>query len=160
MKENKTVFDFLGQTLTVFGFTMLILNIFCIFFGNSAKGYSSIFELGDQGISVKTAFQFLCVSALISGTKLVFFTDVIIKKMPIWLRTVCMLITVVIINLTFIILFKWFPINEPEPWAMFFICFVISFLGSWLVMITKEKAENRKMEEALRRLKETEDNTK
>lgn len=160
MKENKTVFDFLGQTLIVFGFTMLILNIFCIFFGNSAKGYSSIFALGSQGVSVKTAFQFLFVSVLISGTKLIFFTDVIIKKMPIWLRTVCMLITVVIINLTFIIMFKWFPVNQWQPWAMFFICFGISFLGSWLVMITKEKTENKKMEEALRRLKETEDNTK
>lgn len=160
MKENKTVFDFLGQTLTVFGFTMLILNIFCIFFGDSAKEYSSIFALGSQGISVKTAFQFLIVSVLISGTKLIFFTDVIIKKMPIWLRTACMLITVVIINLTFIIMFKWFPVNQWQPWAMFFICFGISFLGSWFVMITKEKTENRKMEEALRRLKETEDNTK
>lgn len=160
MKDNKTVFDFLGQTLTVFGFTMLTLNIFCIFFGNSAKGYSSIFELGSQGVSVKTAFQFLFVSVLISGTKLIFFTDVIIKKMPIWLRTACMLIIVIIIMSAFITLFKWFPVNQWQPWAMFFICFGISFVGSWLVMITKEKTENKKMEEALRRLKETEDNTK
>ena len=71
-----------------------------------------------------------------------------------------MLITVVIINLTFIIMFKWFPVRQWQPWAMFFICFGISFAGSWLVMITKEKTENKKMEEALRRLKETEDNTK
>lgn len=158
MDENKTIFNYLSQIMVVYGFTMLLMNIFCLVFGNSAKGFSSMFELGNQGVPVGNAFQFLLVSALIIGIKSIFFTDIFIKKMPIWLRTICMLVSVVIIIAAFIIAFNWFPVNMWQPWAMFFICFGISFLGSCLIMTIKEKTENKQMEEALRRLKEKEKN--
>lgn len=157
MDEKKSIFSYLGQVMIVFGFAILVMNIFCLIVGNSAKGFSSMFELGNQGIPVKIAFQFLLVSFLIIGLRIIFFTDLLIKKMPIWLRTICMLVSVVIIIAGFIIAFHWFPINMWQPWAMFFICFGISFLGSYFIMSVKEKAENRQMEEALRRLKGRED---
>ena len=156
MDEKKTIFNYLAQVMIVFGFAMLVMNIFCLVFGNSAKDFSSMFELGSQGIPAKIAFQFLLVSALIIGLRSIFFTDMLIKKMPIWLRTICMLVSVVIIIAAFIIAFHWFPVNMWQPWAMFFICFGISFLGSYFIMAIKEKEENRQMEEALRRLKEKE----
>ena len=154
MEEKKTIFDYLAQVMIIFGFAMLTLNIFCLIFGNAAKDISAIFKLGDQGIPVKITLQFLCVSALITGGRFVFFTDIIIQKMSIGLRTVCMLTFSVIIIAVFIIIFKWFPVNMWEPWAMFFICFGLSFLGSWFVVTVKEKVENKRMEDALRRLKE------
>ena len=154
MEEKKTIFDYLAQVMIIFGFAMLVLNIFCLFFGNAAKDISAIFELGDQGIPVEITFQFLFISALITGLRFVFFTDIIIKKMSIWLRTICMLTIVVIIIAAFIFFFNWFPVNMWQPWAMFFVCFGLSFLGSCLVVIVKEKVENKRMEEALRRLKE------
>ena len=160
MEEKKTIFDYLAQVMIIFGFAMLVLNIFCLVFGNAAKDISTIFELGDQGIPVEITLQFLCVSALITGLRFVFFTDVIIKKMPIWLRTIYMLTLVVIIIAAFIIIFNWFPVNMWQPWAMFFVCFGLSFLGSCTVVIVKEKLENKRMEEALRRLKEKEGNEK
>ena len=160
MDEKKTIFDYLAQVMIIFGFAILVLNIFCLVFGNDAKDISAIFALGDQGIPVGIALQFLCVSFLITGVRFVFFTDVIIQKMAIWLRTICMLICVVIIIAAFIIIFNWFPVNMWKPWAMFFVCFGLSFLGSYLVVIVKEKVENKRMEEALRRLKEKEGNEK
>ena len=160
MEEKKTIFDYLAQVMIIFGFAMLVLNIFCLVFGNAAKDISAIFELGDQGIPVGITLQFLCVSFLIAGVRFLFFTDVIIQKMPIWLRTVCMLTFVVIIIAAFIIIFNWFPVNMWQPWAMFFVCFGLSFLGTYTVVIVKEKVENKRMEEALRRLKEEEENRK
>jgi len=156
MDEKKTIFNYLAQVMIIFGFAMLVMNIFCLFFGNSAKDFSSMFELGDQGIPVKIAFQFLIVSALIIGLRVIFFTDMLIKKMPIWLRTICMLVSIIIIISVFIVAFRWFPVDMWQSWAMFFICFSISFLGSYIIMAIKEKTENRQMEEALRRLKEKE----
>ena len=156
MEEKKTIFDYLAQVMILFGFTMLVLNIFCPVVGNAAKDVSSIFALGSQGISVGIALQFLCVSVLITAVRFVFFTDVIVKRMPIWLRTVCMLSFVIMIIAAFIILFHWFPVNMWKPWAMFFVCFGLSFLGSFFVVTIKEKVENKRMEEALRRLKEKE----
>lgn len=157
MDEKKSIFDYLAQILIIFGFTILVMNIFCFAFGNTAKNFSSMFELGNQGLSVTITFQFLCVSVFITGARIIFFTDVLIKKMPIWLRTVFMLISIVTIMITFIVAFHWFPIDMWQPWAMFFLCFGISFLASCLVMALKEKTENRRMEEALRLLKEKEE---
>lgn len=159
MEEKKTIFDYLSQVLIVFGFTILMINIFCLVFGNQAKDVSAMFELGNQGIPTKIVFQFFCVSALIVGVRLVFFTDVFVKKMPIWLRTICMLTAIVIIIVVFVIAFDWFPTNMWKPWAMFFICFGVSFFGSYFVMIIRERIENKQMEEALRRLKEKEGKT-
>jgi len=156
MEEKKTIFDYLFQIMVVFGFSMLLINIFCLVFGNSAKGFSAMFELGNQGIPVKIAFEFLCVSALITGIRFLFFTDICIKKMPVWARTICMLTSVVTVITAFIIIFDWFPVNMWQPWVMFFLCFGISFIVSYFVMIIKEKVENRKMQEALERLKEKE----
>ena len=156
MEKRKTVFDYLAQVMIVFGFTMLALNVLCVVLGNSAKDFSAMFELGDQGIPAKIAFQFLCVSALIIGVKLVFFTDMLIKNMPIWLRTICMLAVIIVIIVIFSVAFSWFPVDRWQSWAAFLISFGLSFLGSYLVVVMKEKIENRKMEEALRRIKEKE----
>lgn len=160
MDKKKSILDYLAQVMIVFGFAMLVMNILCLACGDSAKDFSSMFELGNRGVPVKTAFQFLCVSVLIIGLRIVFFTDMLIKKVPIWLRTVCMLVSVVIVIAAFIAAFHWFPIGMWQPWAMFFVCFGISFLGSYFVMAIKEKAENRRMEEALQRLKEKEKSRK
>ena len=154
MEEKRTIFDYLAQVMIIFGFTTLILNIFCLAFGASAKDISAIFALGAQGIPTGISFQFLCVSALLTGARYVFFTDRIIKKMPVWLRCICMLTCAVILIAAFIIRFHWFPAGMWQPWLMFFLCFGICFTGSCLFVTLKEKAENKRMEEALRRLKE------
>lgn len=156
MEEKKTVFNYLSQVLIVFGFAMLTMNIFCLAFGNSAKDLSPMFALGSQGLPIEIVFQFLLLSAMIIGLRFIFFTDIFIKKMPIYLRTILMLTSVIIIMTAFIAAFHWFPINMWQPWVMFFICFIVSFLGSYFVMILKEKTENKRMAEALQRLKETE----
>ena len=160
MEEKRTIFDYLAQVLIVFGFAMLTLNVLCLVFGNSAKDFSAMFALGDQGIPAQIVFQFLGVSVLIVGVRFLFFTDIVIKKMPIWLRTVCMLTAIVMIIAVFVIAFDWFPADMWQAWAMFFVCFILSFLGSYLVMIVRAKVENDRMDEALRRLKEMEEKIK
>lgn len=160
MEEKRTVFDYLAQVLIIFGFAMLTLNVFCLVFGNSAKEFSAMFALGDRGIPVQIVFQFLVVAALLVGVRFLFFTDMVIKKMPVWLRTVCMLTVIVIIIAAFVIAFDWFPVNMWQPWAMFFICFILSFLGSYFVMMVKAKVENDRMDEALQRLKKMEEKIK
>lgn len=154
MEKKKTVFDYLAQVFTIFGFAMMVMNVFCLVFGDSAKEFSAMYELGSQGIPVNIAFQFFCVSILIVCVRFIFFTDSIIKKMPVWLRTISMLAAIVIIIAAFVIVFHWFPTDLWQPWVMFFVCFGLSFLGSYFVMRIKENTENKKMEEALRRLKE------
>ena len=156
MDENKGIFDYLTQVMVVFGFSMLVLNIFCVIFGDSAQRLSSMFALGSQGLSVEMAFQYLGISALIVGMRFLFFTDRLIKNMSIPLRTVCMLGSVLLIAVAFIIRFQWFPADMWQAWAMFLFCFIVCFLGSYSVMLLKEKTENRKLNEALSKLKKKE----
>ena len=105
MDKKKNILDYLAQVMIVFGFTMLVMNILCLACGDSAKDFSSMFELGSQGVPLKTTFQLLCVSLLVIGLRIIFFTDMLIKKMPIWLRTICMLVSVVIVIAAFITMF-------------------------------------------------------
>ena len=160
MEEKRTVFDYLAQVLIIFGFAMLTLNVFCLVFGNSAKEFSAMFALGEQGIPAQIVFQFLAISVLLVGVRFLFFTDMVIKRMPIWLRTVCMLTVIVMIIAVFVIAFDWFPADMWQPWVMFFVCFILSFLGSCFVMTVREKVENDRMDEALQRLKEMEEKAK
>ena len=150
MERRKNIFDFLAQVLTIFGFVVLVLNLFCLIFGESAKDYSTIFAL------VAVMAEYFALSVLVAAARFLFFTDRVIRRMAIWLRTVCMLGTVLLSITAFILLFDWFPVDQWQPWAMFLLCFALSFLGSLLVMTLKERMENRQLAAALRRVQEEE----
>lgn len=154
MEERKTVFDYLGQIFMIYGITITVLNIFCLLFGESAKELSTMFSIGSNGLRVSTMAQFFGVSVIVVVLRFVFFTDVVIKNMSMAVRTICMVILVLLTISIFILIFDWFPVHMWQPWAMFFLCFGICFIISMAVTVVKEKAENRKMEEALKRIKQ------
>lgn len=158
MEDRKTIFDYIGQIFTIFGLTILILNIFCILFGESAgkAAGSSMFSLGKEGISVATMLQFFTVAIWVTLARFLFFTDIVIKNMRIVYRTFGMVTAILGIIAAYVVLFNWFPVDEWLPWVMFFICFLICFGISLMITSLKERMENRKMEEALARLKHEE----
>ena len=51
-------------------------------------------------------------------------------------------------------IFNWFPVTMPIPWIMFFICFFVCTLISTIISILKERSENKRMKEALEKMKE------
>ncbi len=157
MEERKTIFDYIGQIFVIFGFSMIFLMILCYSFGTSAKGYSSIFELGAQGLTVSTMAQFLLTSTIIVLFRFIFFTDVLIKNLSITGRTIGMFISVIVMIVLFVWWFEWFPVNDLKPWIMFFVCFIVSTAGGVGISAIKEKMENKKMQEALERMKEREE---
>lgn len=154
MKKSETIFDYLGQILMVFGGTILVLNLFCVLFGAEEQMHSTMFALGNQGLSVSTVLQFLAMSAIITTLKFLLFSDVLMKKVSTVVRIICMFTLVMLCIVVFIVVFDWFPVNQWEAWLMFFLCFGLSVAVSTGLTALKEKTENRKMEEALKRLKE------
>lgn len=156
MKKKETVFDYIVQIFVSFGFTVVALNIFCILFGEEAREYSTIFSLGGEGLSVQTMLQFLLTSSIIVTLRFIFFTDGLIKKVSIAIRTIGMFGSIIVMMALFIYLFGWFPVNMWQAWAMFFICFGVCAGVSAVVSALNEKLENKKMEEALQRLKQGE----
>lgn len=154
MEDRKTLFDYIGQVFIIFGFSIVILNLFCALVGEYAQDVSSIYSLGKEGLSTATMMQFFGVSICITILRFLFFTDRVIRQMSITTRTVCMLLSIIALIIVSALMFEWFPVDMWQPWAGFLITFALCFTGSMFVTRMKEKTENRKMEEALQRLKE------
>lgn len=154
MDRNFSPLKYLSQVFMIYGITTVLLNIFCIVFGESAHGLSTIFSLGTAGVGVATSFQFLLAVSVIVGLRVIFTTDILIKKMPLAARIIALFAGAFATILVFIFVFDWFPADLPLAWIMFIVCFVISCAVSTLISVLAEKNENRRLEEALKRYKE------
>ena len=156
MDNKPTILDYLSQVFMIFGIAVLTLNIFCLLFGDSARDISTIFTLGNAGLSVTTMFQFLLAIGITILFRFIFMTDILIKKMPLAARIITMFAAAFLNIMAFVILCGWFPVDNLMAWIMFLISFAISCTVSTAVSLLKEKMENRKLAEALNRLKEEE----
>ncbi|MDE7398362.1 MAG: DUF3021 family protein [Oscillospiraceae bacterium] len=156
MDKNFSVLKFLSQVFIIYGITTGLLNILCILFGTSAYGLSTIFSLGNSGVSVATSLQFLFAVSIIVGLRSILMTDILIKKMPLAARIITMFVCAFATIIIFIFLFDWFPADLPLAWIMFIVCFIVSCTVGTLLSVLAEKQENRKLEKALKRYKEEE----
>lgn len=156
MEERKTIFDYVEQVMEIFGFSIVMLNIFCILFGEDAREFSSMFSMGGEGLRIGTMMQFLSMAVWIVLFRFLFFTDVVIKNMRVVYRACGMIISILVIMVIYVSAFMWFPVDDWLPWVMFFACFLISFTVSLAVSTFKEKMENKRMEEALQKIKKKE----
>ncbi len=152
--EKKTIFEYLQHVMTVYGIAVVSLWIFCFLFGEQAKGYSSMFAMGSGGVPAATLGQFLILSVAITVLRWIFFTDAVIKKCAIAIRTILMLAGVVLTVGIEAALFKWFPVDQAKPWMMFLLCFMGYAIASVGITTLMEKSENKKMQDALDRMKE------
>lgn len=153
MENKKNILDYAGQVFMIFGLVVFCLVILCTIFGEDAKEYSTMFRLGNTGLSRYTLLQFLVMSMIIVTFRLLFFTDIVLKKASLAVRTIGMFSSIIVILVMFTFCFDWFPVNQWQPWVMLFVCFGISVTISTGVSVLHERLENQKMDEALRRLK-------
>ncbi len=153
MESKPTILKFLSKIFTIYGVTMLILNIFALVFGAEAKGFSTIFEYGNCALSIKTSLQFLLATFILVFVETVFMTDIFIKKMKTATRIILMFVSIFAVVTAFVAIFGWFPMDMALPWIMFIICFGICSTVSTVISIISEKQENQKLEEALKKFK-------
>lgn len=154
MDKKPTIFDYLSQVFMIFGITILLLNIFCLIFGDIAREFSTIFTLGSEGLSVETMLQFLLAIAITITFRFIFMTDLIIKKMPLLARIIVLFSAAFVNIVVFVIVCGWFSVNNLLAWIMFLISFAVSCTLSTLISILMERTENRRLAEALNKLKE------
>lgn len=153
MIKKSTIFDYLTQIMIIWGISVLSLCLFCSLFGEVAKQYSSMFQLGKTGVAVVTLMQYLLSSVIITSLRWLIFTDILIKRVSIVIRTVVMFVCVILLTGIFAAIFRWFPIDDIKSWIMFFVCFFVCSCISVVVSAIKEKSDNKKMQEALEHLK-------
>lgn len=154
MSNNKSIFSFAAQVLTLFAVNILILMLLAAFVGDLAKGMSSIYQMGSKGLASETMLQFLLSSVIVIALKEFFYSERIFKKLVTLWRTVLMLLSVMLVSVLFIIIFRWFSLEDPYGWAGFFICYIGTCFLAILFMIVKTKLEGRKYKELLISYKE------
>lgn len=149
MNQKNTIFGFLNHVLVIFGITVICLIVFVGLFGEDAEGVSTIFGLGDKGITIATLLQYLLLSVLITALRLLYFTDKFVKKVSIAVRTILMFVSIIIAIAIFAAVFGWFPVHMWQAWLAFFVCFALSAGISTAVSVIKEKSDNEKLQAAL-----------
>ena len=153
--ENKITFKygFLNQILIIFSTGILFLTIIGGLIGDSAKRSSTMFSLGNEGLSFSVILQFLAVAVMIAALKEFIYSEKLLKNMMTLWKTVIFLFSIIVIIIGFIIVFGWFPVNNVEGWIGFFLSFGVCFLISTLSMVIRTKLESRKYEESFERYK-------
>jgi hypothetical protein len=154
MNDRKTIIDYITQVLSLFGFTMIIMMSFSLLFGESAKGYTTLFANGKAGVSAEVMVQFLVLSLINVFIRFLFLSDRIIKEMLITIRIVLTLMAVLISISIFIIIFGWFPIHMWQPWTLFVGSFLMCSAIGTFITSAQNKMENKKLAEGLANLRE------
>ncbi|MBO4460440.1 MAG: DUF3021 family protein [Clostridiales bacterium] len=157
MEDNKTVFNYLGELFSTYGIILLIFVVLNYLLGDIANGYSSFFELGKGGLTTATMLQLFLLSVIICIARNLFLTDRWIKKLRIVIRNTLFFVTITISIIIFVLLFGWFPANDITAWIGFILSFAICSVAGVLLSKLREQTENKKMEKALERFKDTED---
>ena len=149
MEENKTVFNYIGRVFAIYGIVVLVFIVLTGVIGDITKGYSPLFELGGDGISLPVLCELLLLAVMITITQFVFLTDKMIMIMSMLVRNVLFFLTIMIVMVIMILAFKWFTIDDLTAWIGFVVSYAVSMIVSALITKLKEKTENIKMQEAL-----------
>lgn len=150
MEENKTIFDYLGQLFATYGITVAILMVLTILIGEHTNDISSLYSLGNRGLSIQTLAQLFLFSVIITISQIAFLTDKWIKNIQMVIRNILFFGTICVT----VALFSWFPIGNIKAWIGFLISFILCSTISVGITRLAENAENKKLEQALKKLKE------
>ncbi len=149
MGKEKYLMSFLNDVVANFGFIILMVAISAMLVGEFAKDVSSVFTLGDIGLSLNTILQFFVFSFFTTTINRVFLSDLIIKNLSSIKRVMYMSISICIIAFVFIFIFNWFPINMIGAWITFLTLSFICIMCATIITFRKEQNYNKKMEQAL-----------
>ena len=102
MDKKKGILWYFSQVFMLYGIIILFISAGCKLYGEEGAAISTIFSLGDKGLAVSTMFEFFLVIVIIVLLRLIFMTDMIIKKMPLVLRSVAMITVGLLVAIGFI----------------------------------------------------------
>ncbi len=153
MDDNKNIFDYIKQLFTSFGIVVLLFIAINIIIGNEAGSVSSLFALGAKGLSTATLLQLLFLVLIITVAQNIFLSDLVIKNMALVVRNILFFATIMAAITVFAVVFGWFPLNNIAAWIGFIVSFAFCSVISSVIMRLEENAENKKMQDALNRLK-------
>lgn len=156
-KESRNIFKFLSGVLCAFALSMIIMITLVLLVGEDAKAYSSIFQLGSQGIALSTLLQFLLAAGINTVIGWIFAAESVFPRVSAVGKQLLIIGSNGIIVMLFVYIFEWFPIDMWQAWVGFVVCFCVCTAAAILVMFLKTRIENKWFEESLRKYHEKEE---
>ena len=153
MEDRKTIFNYIGQMFSIYGVMIVIFVVINLIIGDNAGSVSTLFSLGKTGLSTATLLELLLLTLIVTAAQSIFLTDVVIKNMALIVRNILFFATILVAITVFASVFGWFPLTDPAAWIGFIVSFAVCAAVSAFLMRLEENAENKKMQEALNRLK-------
>ncbi len=153
MEDRKTIFNYISQMFSIYGVMIVIFVVINLIIGDNAGSVSTLFSLGKTGLSTATLLELLLLTLIVTAAQSIFLTDVVIKNMALIVRNILFFATILVAITVFASVFGWFPLTDPAAWIGFIVSFAVCAAVSAFLMRLEENAENKKMQEALNRLK-------
>lgn len=150
--KNK-ISEFINKTFFIFGIIIFFLALESLVVGDSAKEVTTIFAIDGFGLPTKIIFQFLGLSMVVVVINQMMFHPKFLVNFSDKNRLILTVGLCFIAALLFIVIFKWFEMDSMISWGYFILCFLISYGLSNILATSKEKRENKKLEEALKEYK-------
>jgi len=138
-------------SILAISFVGLLLNLFA----PEEHDIPTLFASGGIGLPYSIIFQVAGFSLILAFFSIIIISDRLIKKMRFWQRIILLFISAIITFSIFVIIFKWFPVNDPLAWLGFFISTFICFVFSLGLTFIKFKIERKKYNTLLEKYKKT-----
>ena len=148
-EQNESMFSakLLRNFGTIFTFSILSMTIAARIvtrFSPEVKNLSTLFTLGEAGLSFNTILQIAGFSLLLDFFMVLIFSEIFIKNMRFLRRTVHFSYVSLLTLSVFSLVFKWFPANDPLAWLGFILSTIICFAASIGLTLLKLKLEGKK----------------
>ncbi|HCC37035.1 MAG TPA: hypothetical protein DEQ14_05185 [Treponema sp.] len=133
-----------GGTFSATIITVTITGMLLARYNVNVGGAFNLFSLGGNGIAYKTILQLAASSALLAFFSVVLFGEWFFPTLRFAWRIFLYLLIVLIIASLFVIIFKWFSIDDIMAWLSFVFLTIACFAASFGLTMLKIKHERKK----------------
>ena len=148
-KIEKYLFETIAVTFAMATFGAAMGGFLMDTFGSGVTVYGGFFAYGLGGLYYERIFQLFGLSVVLGVLLLIFISDLVLEKVMLLWRYVIFLPLAIVAISAFVIMFRWFPIDVWQWWALLIAVFVTSSLGSMIPMFVKVRREDKQYEKAL-----------
>lgn len=150
---KKCLVSFIESLLKIFAVIILMFAIATVLIGKKAESFPNLFMTENKGIAITTFFQLFAFSFFICVLRLVFFTDVFLKKTNLILRNLFFFVLTIVVFVIIALICHWIP-DRLLIWILVLASYSLSTVISILITHFFTKKEDEKLNDALAKIQE------
>lgn len=153
MENKRTFLDFMSFVMKTFGICICFLVVLTMAANTKMIEVSKMFIFGNKAISITILLQFLLLSFITAILVFLFTSNYMIQILSLTARLILMPLSIILCLGIAIYFFHWFPVNEPLPWILFVVSFLICYGISIAITLYKNKKTDDVLNKALEKMK-------